>query len=283
MRSALNVCVAMTVGVLTALTGTVADADSILLSTKNSARLGGLFFENGDLVKYNPATNSATLFFDEDLFSNGENIDAVTVLANGNIVLSTTSRATLGGLTFKDGDLAEYNPATNSATLLFDEDLFSNGEDVRAFGVTSNGNIILTTQNGARLGGIRFDQDELVEYNPATNTATLLFDESLFTRNEAIDAVHRLNNGNLVLSTTGRATLGGLTFEDGDLVEYNPATDVASIYFNEDLFIWNEDIDAVYIEEEIAHAPLPLAAWMSLPLLAGLGVTEVRRRRRAVA
>ena len=42
---------------------------------------------------------------------------------------------------------------------------------------------------------------------------------------EQIDALHVRNNGNILLSTDTSATLGGLTFLDGDIVEYNPFYD----------------------------------------------------------
>jgi hypothetical protein len=51
------------------------------------------------------------------------------VLASGNIVLSTT---TLDGLTFGSGDLAEYNPGTNVATVFLDSAAFSGAENIDA-------------------------------------------------------------------------------------------------------------------------------------------------------
>ena len=139
---------------------------TIILSTDATETLGGLTFNNGDLAEYNPTTDTATLFFDGSLFSGVEEIDAVHVLANGNIILSTENDATLGGLLFEDGDLVEYNPTTDVATLYFDEDLFSQDESIDAVYILDNGNIILSTVSNARLGGLNFGYEDLVEYNP---------------------------------------------------------------------------------------------------------------------
>jgi len=220
---------------------------TIILSTDATETLGGLTFYDGDIAEYDPATDTATLYFDENLFGGDEDIDAAHILESGNIVLSTGGAATLGGPTFADGDLIEYNPTTDTATLFFGEGLFGSDEDIDAVHVLTNGNIILSTIDGATLGGLSFGDGDLIEYNPTTDTATLFLDETLFSADEDIDAVHILESGNIVLSTEGAATLGGLIFGDGDLIEYNPTTYSATLYFAEALFSSNANIDAVCV------------------------------------
>jgi hypothetical protein len=246
-------------------------ATTVILSTDATETLGGLSFTDGALAEYNPTTDTATLFFDENLFSGNENIVAVHVLDNGNIILSTDDSATLGGLSFNAGDLVEYNPTTDTAILFFDETLFAGGsENIDAVHILDNGNIILSSSDDATLGGLTFGGGDLVEYNPITDTATLFFDGSLFGGSENLDAAHILDNGNIILSTEGGATLGGLTFADGDLVEYNPTTNVATLYFSEGLFSNNADVDAVYV------TTVPEPATMAL-LGLGMLICVIRR------
>ncbi len=267
-KSSLKTYVMIIVGVLICLSGAVANATTIVLSTNENETLGGLTFEDEDLVAYNPVTGIGTLFFDGDaMFTGEEDIDAVHILNNGNILLSTEGDATIGGLTFGDDDLVEYNPVTGTASLFFDGGaLFSNGfEDIDAVHILNNGNILLSTSTGATIGGSTFEDGDIVEYNPITGIATLFFDEDLFSADEDIDAVHLLNNGNLVISTTGGATMGGLTFEDGDLVEYNRLTKIATLFFDEDLFTSSADINAVYVvESTVVGVPEPLTATLCL-------------------
>jgi hypothetical protein len=263
---------------------------NVILSTTGAAEnaseigVGPLLFGDGDLVDFDPGTRTATLFFDEALFVGGnEEIDAVHVLDNGNIVLSTGGNATLGGLGFGDDDLVEFNPSgapvdglgAGTARLIFDGGtLFSNGdEDINAAFVLDNGNIILSTDGNATLGGLTFGDGDLVEYDPNTDTSTLFFDGegagNLFSGDEDIDAVHVLDNGNIVLSTTGDATLGGLSFGDEDLVEYDPVTDTATLFFDgqgtggmfasSTLTSEQEDVDAVSLVEKDDAERLTLA------------------------
>jgi len=244
---------------------------TIILTTNATETLGGLTFYDGDIAEYDPATDTATLYFDENLFGGDEDIDAAHILDNGNIILSAEGGATLGGLGFADGDLIEYNPTTDTAILFFSEGLFGSDEDIDAVHILTNGNIILSTIDGATLGGVSFGDGDLIEYNPTTDTATLFFDESLFSADEDIDAVHILESGNIVLSTCGAATLGGLSFGDGDLIEYNPTTYSATLYFAEGLFSNNANIDGVYV------TPMPEPATIGM---LGLGCLVLVCRRR---
>jgi hypothetical protein len=266
--------VALAVGLLAP---PAAEATNITLSTGAVATLGGLTFRDGDIIKYDDVGDSSQLIFDEDNFAESENINALHVVDAQTIILSTSSGATLGGLTFRDGDLVQYDLNTDTATLFFDEDLFTGDEDIDAATVLSNGNIVLSTVLSSQLGGVNILDGDLVEYNPTLNTAVLFFSEALFGgAGGDIDAVHVLSNGNIVLSTTLNATLGGLNFVDGDLVEYNPSLNVATLFFDESLFGSDENINAVFIPE-----PTP-ALFMGLGF-AGLGVLRRLRVRAAKA
>ena len=262
------ILVIFALGALSILFASPVSAATIILSTDATETLGGLTFGDGDLAEYNPTTDTATLYFNEGSFAGDEEIDAVHVLSNGNIILSTAGGATLGGLTFGNGDLIEYNPTTDVGTLYFDESLFVGGdEDVDAVHILDNGNTILSTVTASTLGGLSYSEGDLIEYNPTTDVATLYFDGSLFDGSENIDAAHILANGNIILSTEGAATLDGLTFANGSLAEYNPTTDVATLYFAESLFSSNANVDAVYVTTLPEPATIALLGLGSLVLI----------------
>jgi hypothetical protein len=174
----------------------------------------------------------------------------------GNLVLSTENGTTLGGLSFQDEDLVDYDPTADTAVMLFDGSTrFSGNEDVDAVHILSNDHIVLSTTGGATLGGLSFQDEDLVDYDPATNTAVMLFDGSTrFSGNEDVDAVHILSNGHIVLSTTGGATLGGLSFQDEDLVDYDPATNTAVMLFDGSTrYSGNQDTKAAHVRTGVDH------------------------------
>jgi hypothetical protein len=225
----------------------------VILAPAAIEMLGGGSFENEDLADYDFASGTASLLFDGSaVFTGGatEAIDAVHVLDNGHIVLSTVDDAAIGGLAFEDEDMVEYDPVGGTATLFLDGDaVFTAEEDIDAAHVMDNGHIILSTTGGATIGGLTFEDGDLVEYDPVGGTATLYFDEDLFADDVDINAVHVLDNGHIVLSTTTGTTLGGLTFEDGDLVEYDPVAGTSSLFFDEDLYGSNADTEAAHVVE----------------------------------
>jgi len=248
---------------------------SIILTTEKKAELAELKFRDGDLPNYDPETDTATLFFSEDVFAANEDIDAVHVRENGNIILSTRGKATIGGLTFRDGDLIEYNPATNKAVLFFDEDLFKKDEDIDAVHVLANDNIILSTTSKAKLGGLTFKKGDLVEYNPTEDTATLFFGMSLFQDGSAnIDGVYVFNDGTILLTTTSTESLGGIQFTDGDIVRYNPQTGTSLLFFDEDNFAGKADIDGI-----VYYIPGPGYFTLAATALVSIACYSALRRR----
>jgi len=251
------------------LAGVRAEGTVSVLSTSSGAVLGGLTYRDGDLVQYDDVTDTATLFFSEDLFSASENVDAVHVLANGTILLSTVGPATLGGLTFSDGDVAAYDPVSGTASLFFNENLLLNGANLDALAVLDNGHLVISTEIDSTLAGLAFRDGDLIEYDAVGNVASLFLNEDLFTDDEDVDGVHVLADGTIILSTDTGATIGGLTFRDGDLIRYDPVSGISTLEFDEDAFVGNENIDAVFVVPEPGAGSL---------LAFGLALL-VRRRR----
>ena len=170
---------------------------TFLLSTVDSATIGGLSFNDEDVVQYDPNTGATTMLFDGSaIFSGDEDLDAFTVLNNGNYVLSTAGSATIGSLNFNDEDLVEYNPSSGTATMYLDgstviTDESGNGHDINAVHVDSSGIIYLSMTENSSINGFSFGDDDVVRYDPNSNTATIAFNGgSLFSStSEDIDAI----------------------------------------------------------------------------------------------
>ncbi|GAB4551536.1 MAG: hypothetical protein Tsb0013_13640 [Phycisphaerales bacterium] len=168
--------------------------DTWLVSSLFNGDFNGTIFDDGDLVEINTTTGTVTTVISNTLFSAGADITGVSVLPNGNYLLSTLSDATLGGLAFTDGDIIEYNATTDTATLFLSEaDLFDDGDgDVYGIHWFSDGRLLLTTNVDEVISGTTFRDGDAFLYDPLTDTATLAFSEDTFVGGNTwdIDALY---------------------------------------------------------------------------------------------
>lgn len=142
----------------------------------SSRTLGGIAITDGDIVLYDPLADVATILLDESSFADDADVDAFQLLPNGHFLLSTDDTETLGGVSFLDGDVVEYDPVGDSLSVVFSESLFGDDEEVDALWRGSDGSFYLSTFNVATLGGVSFHLDDVVRYDPVTGTAVLAFD-----------------------------------------------------------------------------------------------------------
>lgn len=126
------------------------DGNLVISLDRNRSLADGKSYHRGDLIKIvlqdDGTLASSELHFDHQVldatgwrlfgrwFDQGVNVDGAHVLEDGRIVLSVSSTATAGdgGESFQDGDVFVYDPDTDLAELLFDEDSFRRNEDVDA-------------------------------------------------------------------------------------------------------------------------------------------------------
>ena len=124
----------------------VASQEKFLLSVSSLGELtsiGGLSdFEDDDYIIYDPATDTAQMFFDNSLLGFDVNdADAVHLLKNGHIVISAKTASSIGTgpglINFGPGDLVVYDPILGTASLLFDGDTIFGGPNPGANNITA--------------------------------------------------------------------------------------------------------------------------------------------------
>ncbi|MCA9311206.1 MAG: hypothetical protein KDA21_08370 [Phycisphaerales bacterium] len=267
----------MAVGALV-VSASVSSAAQIELSVLDNLdnELGGVIFRDGDVMRYDTVTDSASIVFNEDLFGGlSVDITAYHRLPNGHLLLSVLFNGrTLGGLTFDDGDLVDYDPVSDTAVFAgIRETTFDaggNNPDISAISILPNGAYALSTFQDQAINGVGFTDGDIVSYDPGTDTASVIVAEaSLFDDGDGdVDALHALPDGSFLFSAADDEMIGGVLYADGDVISYNPATGATSLYFSYDaVSSTGGDLNALYV-------PAPASgALLALGLLVG------RRRR----
>jgi hypothetical protein len=240
------------------------------LSTTTNAAIGALSITNGDLVGLDPLhieLSGHELFGATSGFNgSNKNLDAIARYSDG-WLYSTSTDHTHNGVTFLDGDLVLWRPGLG-ATLFMSESVFSGDEDIDALEVMVDGQLLISTDSSAALGGLTFTSGDVVRYDLLNNTASIFFlGAGFFDAIENVDALALLPDTSMLFSTATDASINGWTFRDGDVIRYDGSA--FTLWLSEGIFSADEDIDALAVTEavpEIGTAFLLVAGLAALVL-----------------
>lgn len=205
---------------------------NLLVSPMSSTVLAGVNLEDGDVALYDSIADVTDVAF-SDTQIQPANLNAVHQLSNGNYVISASTDATINEFNFAAGDLVEFDPSAESASLYLNGVLFDGSADIDALHLLNDGHLLISTATDATIGGLNFSPDDVVDYDPIADTATMFFDGFLFGiafPPTSVDALYVTDSGHLLLSTSSDAELGGLSFTSTDVVDYDPIANDAAIY-----------------------------------------------------
>jgi serine protease AprX len=157
------------------------DADSFVLSVATPTSITGLgTVDDSDLIRLDatslgPTTSgSLSMYFDGSdvgLSTDGEDVDAIEVLPDGRMLLSTSGAASVAGvIAGADEDLLAFSPTRRGATtagtftMWFDGSdvgLTTTAEDIDAASVAQDGRISLSTLAAFAVAGASGDGDDV--------------------------------------------------------------------------------------------------------------------------
>jgi subtilisin family serine protease/subtilisin-like proprotein convertase family protein len=265
------------------------DGDAVALVSVGNASNGTVSLSGGT-VTFTPAAGFVgTAGFDYTITDGQGNFDTgrVTITVRDVFYFSTTTGGTLTGsdgvsVRFTDADILrltvdpnntfQYSLAFNGRAVGLDQ----SSEDIDAFTFLPDGTLILSTVGAysvpAYSGTLTGGGDDLLRYSPISGWDRY-FDGSAFgldnASNENIDAVAVLRDGRLLISTTGPASVPGISAADEDLLAFTPtypgfpnAGGTWSLYFDgSDVGLAStgdaEDLDALFVRESATPGVLP--------------------------
>ncbi len=193
--------------------------------------------------------------------------DKISLPPGNPLYASFTANNSIGGVSFADEDIMKFNGST--WTQYFDgSDVGVGSLDLAAFSVVNNNTILMSFNTATTINGLAITPQDVVQFNATSlgsvtaGTFSMYLDGSdvgLDTSAESIDGLDLLPDGRVLISTSGSATVPGLTgLADEDILAFTPTTlgDVTSgtwsLYFDgSDVGLAdtsNEDIDALDVD-----------------------------------
>jgi hypothetical protein len=153
----------------------------------------------------------------------------VNALQSSTVFVSSSTGGTVGGVRFADEDILSVDAGTGAWSMYFDgSDVGLGAVDLDAAERLADGRLLLSTDSPVVLGGVSYDDSDIIAFTPSSTGSTTTGTFGLYlsgsmigltTSAENVDAIAVTPQGDLLLSTVGRLTGGGLVAEDEDLVK----------------------------------------------------------------
>jgi len=169
----------------------IVDEDEILMSfTSSTSALGIGTVDDSDIVRFNATSlgsstaGSFEFYFDGSdvgLSRSSEDIDALELLPNGNLLISTMGSFSASGTSGRDEDLFEFVPASLGPTTVgnwsryfdgSDVSISRSAEDVDGVAVDAAGDIYLSTIGSFSVSGLSGRDEDIFVFSPTSTGST---------------------------------------------------------------------------------------------------------------
>jgi len=177
-----------------------ANGDELFSLDIAAALSGPLYVDPRDVALWDGAVFSLVFDGSVEGVPDGARIDAVSDADDGGLVLSFDITVSLGGTTFDDADLVHFDAVGPTFSLLFDSAaaLVPSALDVdAAHFLFATGGLLMSFDSSGSLGGVNFDDEDILEYEPVGGTWALSVDTEASEPGWAgadLDALHALRS-----------------------------------------------------------------------------------------
>jgi hypothetical protein len=252
--------------------GEAAAQSTVVVSSDISVDLGGTVYHDEHVV----ADDQLGTITQESLgaLPGVSDVTGYELLADGDRLFSLDTTADLGTVTLTPADVGRYDGVVYSIEFDGDAEGVSDGSSVDAITVDTSGNLLLSFDTTVDLGSIICADEDVVSFNGSS--FSLVFDGSAEGLAEELDldGASIDPDGNLALSLDGSGSVGGVNFDDEDVLEFQTGGSWSLLYDGSALHpsLESVDVNAVRVPEPAALSQLLVGT--ALLMLLG------RRRKR---
>ena len=221
---------------------------TIYVSSSSNGTAGGVSFQDEDILAYNVNSGTYSMYFDGSdvgLTSSAADVTSFSIRPDGSILLSFSGAVSIPNIgAVDDSDIVRFIPTSlgpnTSGTYEWyfdgsDVGLTTNAEDIDAFSILSNGNIVLSTTGSFSVSGASGADEDLVRFIPSSlgsNTSgswAVYFDGSdVGLNNSSSEDVNgaSVNESisSIYLTTLGAFSVSGVSGDGADIFRCNSVT-----------------------------------------------------------
>jgi T1SS-143 domain-containing protein len=226
---------------------------SILGDNQSFSGLTGV--NDQQIVKWN-GTSFSIYYNGGELTASGEDIDAIQIIPSGGILFSIAGdNEEFNNIPTNEADNEDIFVLFGPTDTTFEKVTYAPGDGSDTWSANnlnslfqfSNGDLVLSFSVATTIDGVTYQPYELVRYTVGSDSFSEFADGMLSSG--VIDAVDVLANGNVLFSMTADTVLGGVTYEDSDIIRWN-GTSFSKYFDGSDhgLSDVNENIDGLSIQ-----------------------------------
>ena len=227
-------------------TPTPAPGEVLYVSSTTGGTAGGVSFADEDILTFNRSTGVWSMFFDgSDVGVGGVDIDAVSLQADGSILMSFDAAITLGALgTVADADIVRFVPTSlgpnTAGTFAWyfdgsDVGLSDASEDIDVIAFTPDGKLVISTVGAVSVTGVSGADEDLLVFTATqlgettSGTWAMYFDGSdVGLSNTSSEDVNGAwiepATGKIYLTTLGAFSVAGVSGDGADVFICTPSS-----------------------------------------------------------
>ncbi|MEM7130407.1 MAG: putative Ig domain-containing protein [Chloroflexota bacterium] len=149
----------------------------LYLSSTTVGTVAGVKFKDEDILAYDMAANTWSLYFDgSDVGLGQSDVDALALLDDGSILLSLIKEFDITGIGLvDDSDIVRFIPTSLGANTAgnfewyfdaSDVELTSNGEDINGMTILDDGRLVLSTLGNVKTTNLTAKDEDLILFTP---------------------------------------------------------------------------------------------------------------------
>lgn len=164
----------------------------MLFSFQRRGKVGGLNYQPADIVKYDPASDVWSLYFDASDYKVRANLQDFVQLPDGDLLMTFSRPVKLPGVgKTRPQDIVRFDPTAGTWAMYLDGsdvDLTYGAEGLDAIALDRDGSLLLSTIGGVKVGDWAFQDEDVFRFTPAQ-----LGDDTAGSWNQALDISYQVN------------------------------------------------------------------------------------------